>query len=322
MTGRHRIIIRNRKVSFTIELERNITVIRGDSATGKTTLIRALEDYEELGAGSGVTINSDKPCVVLSGKGWMNRLAEVKDSFVFCDEGNGFITSEDFAREIRNSDNYYILVTRESLFQLPYSVDAVLELRKTTSRFKRTYNRSYPYYDHIDRLEDTLRFSWGILTEDSNAGFEFYAFLAGKSGICCVPAGGKSSMLKRLRQLAEKKIVVTADGAAFGAEMDRIYQYAQLHPDQIVLYLPESFEWLILKSGIVSDPEISDILESPSDHIESSRYFSWEQFFTELLIRKTAGTYAAYRKASLNRVYLRDENVQKLEKVIESPGSK
>ena len=62
MRGKHTVTVRNRKVQFTLELERNITIIRGDSATGKTTLIGMLRDYEMLGDQSGVTIKCDKPC--------------------------------------------------------------------------------------------------------------------------------------------------------------------------------------------------------------------------------------------------------------------
>ena len=50
MKGKHSIVVRNRRVQFALELERNITVIRGDSATGKTTMLGMLRDYEELGA--------------------------------------------------------------------------------------------------------------------------------------------------------------------------------------------------------------------------------------------------------------------------------
>ena len=53
-------------------------------------------------------------------------------------------------REDDTSDNYYILITRENLYQLPYSVDAVFELHKATSRFKHTYNRTFQKCAHID----------------------------------------------------------------------------------------------------------------------------------------------------------------------------
>ena len=57
MRGTHRVTVRNRRVQFTLELERNITVIRGDSATGKTTLMGMLRDYEEQGIQSGVSVS-------------------------------------------------------------------------------------------------------------------------------------------------------------------------------------------------------------------------------------------------------------------------
>ena len=41
MKGKHKIEVRSKRIVFTIELERNITILRGDSATGKTTLIIA-----------------------------------------------------------------------------------------------------------------------------------------------------------------------------------------------------------------------------------------------------------------------------------------
>lgn len=64
--------------------------------------------------------------------------------------------------------------------------------------------------------------------------------------------------------------------------------------------------------------EIREILESPEDHIDSSVYFSWEQYFTALLSEKTNGTYMQYTKAHLAPFYLQNENVQKILDEIES----
>lgn len=45
MKGKHKIEVRSKRIVFTIELERNITILRGDSATGKTTLVEMLSAY-------------------------------------------------------------------------------------------------------------------------------------------------------------------------------------------------------------------------------------------------------------------------------------
>ena len=318
MKGSYTIKIRNRRVTYTLTLERNITVICGNSGTGKTTLIQSISYYEELGEKSGVHIDSPRPCRVLTGKKWAAELEEITASFIFIDEGNAFITTGDFARAIMGTDNYYIIVTRENLYQLPYSVSSILELKKSTSRFKHTYNRTYPLYDHISEVNKKLSAYDAFLTEDSNSGNDFFSHIAERFHMECISAGGKSRILDRMRAMEDKKQIVVCDGAAFGAEMADVHHYYKLHESDILLYLPESFEWLILSSGIIEDPEISEILKSPSDHIDSTKYMSWEQYFSDVLNAKTAHTPAKYTKRRLNDFYLRDENVERIVNRIES----
>lgn len=314
MKGKHTVIVRNARVQFTLELERNITVIRGDSATGKTTLIGMLLDYEAQGRSSGVNLSCDKRCCVLGGIEWENRLSRIHDSIVFVDEGNPFVSSQAFAQAIMGTSNYYVLITRESLYQLPYSVDAVLELRKTTSRHKCTYNRTYPYYGKLPNAIDQLRTADTILTEDSNSGNQMFTHIAQEHGKGCLSAGGKSSIHRCLEELQAQKVLVVADGAAFGAEMEKVYQYYLFHNDKVTLYLPESFEWLLLKSGIITGNDLDAMLNNPSEYIDSEKYFSWEQFFTALLISLTSQqeAYKHYSKRILAPFYLQQTNVQKI----------
>ena len=89
--------------------------------------------------------------------------------------------------------------------------------------------------------------------------------------------------------------------------MDALYKTA-LKNSNIKLYLPESFEWIILSSGLLEDKEVKAILEAPENYIESQTYFSWERFFTKLLVDKTEGTYLKYQKSKLNTAYLHEKN--------------
>ena len=104
----------------------------------------------------------------------------------------------------------------------------------------------------------------------------------------------------------DKNVLVVADGAAFGSEMKDISECI-ITQGNIVLYAPESFEWLILKSGLVTDGDIKTILQEPEAYIESKDYFSWERYFTKLLIERTQDTYLQYQKTKLNPVYLHDK---------------
>lgn len=80
----------------------------------------------------------------------------------------------------------------------------------------------------------------------------------------------------------------------------------------IALYLPESFEWLILNAGIFYDSELKDILNAPCEYVDSKEFFSWERFFADLLVKKSHGTYLQYNKRSLNKAYLQDKIKNKI----------
>ena len=61
MVGKYKLEIYNNRVHFELEIKRNITIIQGNSATGKTTLINMISEYERLGNGSGITLKCDVP---------------------------------------------------------------------------------------------------------------------------------------------------------------------------------------------------------------------------------------------------------------------
>ena len=113
---------------------------------------------------------------------------------------------------------------------------------------------------------------------------------------------GKSNVFHYLNKHKDEKIFVIADGAAFGSEIDRVLQVIQGRKN-IVLYLPESFEWMVMKADILKNNMIRDILRDPSEYVESKLYFSWERFFTAVLIEQTKDTYLAYAKRKLNPTY-------------------
>lgn len=144
-----------------------------------------------------------------------------------------------------------------------------------------------------------------LLTEDSNSGFQFFHGMAEETGCTCLSAQGKSNVFAKLKSMrdSERNICVIADGAAFGAEMMRVHAYIERH-SHIILYLPESFEWLILRSGFLPTHAVQDILRAPENYADSTRFFSWERYFTTLLVTETAGTPFQYTKSRLNPVYL------------------
>jgi hypothetical protein len=69
---------------------------------------------------------------------------------------------------------------------------------------------------------------------------------------------------------------------------------------------------LILKSGIVQEKELPDILKNPSAYVDSREFVSWERYFTQLLVSITANTEYRYSKQKLPAYYLQENQVQKI----------
>ena len=103
--------------------------------------------------------------------------------------------------------------------------------------------------------------------------------------------------------------------------MNRLYKQCQVKKN-IHLYLPESFEWIILNSGLFKENMIREILQAPEEYIESRDFFSWERYFTKLLIEQTEGTYLKYKKSRLNKFYLHEKNKDTILKSIKGIKSK
>lgn len=57
MKGKKRVIIQNNRVHYEFVIKRNITIIQGDSASGKTTLVNMIRQAENLGESSGINVS-------------------------------------------------------------------------------------------------------------------------------------------------------------------------------------------------------------------------------------------------------------------------
>lgn len=316
MKGKYKVIVRNNKLHYEFEIKRNITIIQGDSATGKTTLINMLRQAENLGESSGVDVLSNVPCRILEGVSWKLILQNTAGTIFFIDEENAFINTEEFAAEVRGSDNYFVLITRENLYNLPYSVEKIYGLY-ASGRYQNTkkiYQQMYRIYSDIQELPIKPEL---FIVEDSNSGYEFFKAVSDERNLECESAGGKSNIFSKIKNVKNREVCVIADGAAIGPEMNGLYEISHKKKN-IHLYLPESFEWIVLKSGLIDDREIRKILETPELFIDSKKYFSWERFFTNLLIEKTKNSYLQYRKSAINKTYLHSKNKEKILNCIEA----
>lgn len=52
-------------------------------------------------------------------------MSNALSTIFFIDAGNAFITTEEFAKAVRNSDNYSVLITRQNLYYFSHSGDVI-----------------------------------------------------------------------------------------------------------------------------------------------------------------------------------------------------
>lgn len=321
MKGAYDIKVGTKRVEYNIRIKRNITIIRGDSATGKSTLISLINRYYENGAKSGVKLQCDKVCMVVGGRNWQKLLAGVHDTIVFIDEGNNFIKSHDFSRIIQETNNYYVLITREDIKGLPYSINEIYGLRITRNKreAKKVYNEMYCIYNG-NRVGHIIKPSL-VITEDSNSGFDFFKYVCNRVGIKCIPGNGRETLVdKIITRDSERSILLIADGAAYGCAMSITLEKLGICPNYSI-YLPESFEWLLLKSNVIKYTNIDDILTNTHNYVESSKYFSWERFFTDIIehAAKESDYIKSYNKSGyVPSIFKQPENMQKVLSVIPS----
>ncbi len=317
MKGKHHITVATDRVRYEFDIKRNITIIQGDSATGKTTLVDLLRQYSQMGENSGVRVQSDKRSIVYGGTNdnWKPVIETESDSIVFIDEDYDFIFQKEFAEVIRYTGNYYVLITRRPIRTLPYSSAEIYGIRSSGKyNFpQQIYNEFYPIYaeEYSNEKVRTL-----LLVEDKNSGFQFWEKVNGAE--LCISAEGNSGVIAKVAELKDNDIATTviADGAAFGAYIEGLLSVADLRKN-VSVYLPESFEWLILKSGIIEKAEISTILSEPEQYIESADFFNWEQYFTDLLSKLTADDpVMRYKKSELKPYYLQKRSIQMILSVL------
>ncbi len=168
MKGNIKVVVSTKKLRYELNLRRNITIIQGDSATGKTTLIQIINDYLSSRTSPGTDVICKKKCAVLSGdlESVLIRLERLSDTIVFANEQEHFLYPKRFAAAVLKSDRYFVFITRDDLHTLPYSVNEIYCLKNSgyyqnTRQVYNSLHQIYPESQVHDMIAPTM-----ILTED------------------------------------------------------------------------------------------------------------------------------------------------------------
>ena len=305
MKGKHIISIASRKAIYHLELERKISVLKGNSGTGKSSMIRLIAEYLEYGKQSGVKLSTDSMIslsVLTNNSEWSEILKSVHDTVLFIDEDVRYLYSESFQRELWSADCYAVIVSRSGRFTaLPYSIFGIYELVTE----KKGMNTATSMYRLYEEKRERVYFDL-LLTEDSNSGFEMAELAFKKTEV--VSAGGNSLIIANLQGLSRVHdcVCVIVDGAAFGAFIEPALKLAETGGN-IRISAPESFEYILLNFNEIKRRLSSDQgeLTRTYDFCDCSEYGSWEQYYEDLLKQMTKEYFGfTYSKRKLNQWFL------------------
>lgn len=280
----HDILVNNKRgVQFKFEIHRKFTIIRGDSATGKTTFYQMISDASSSRV-SGVTVSCDVPVRPLNESGYLLELQIEKNRIYVVDEDFGPLKSSEFAKAVIQSENCFILITRESLPAIPYSYKEIYGIR-VSGKFH-SLERVYPDYERFEEKD-------AIVTEDEDAGYEYYHYFYGDK---VISSRGNSNLSK----YGSPHKLLIGDGCAIGAYIQDLILTGSS------LYLPESFEWMLLQNNMFQHvKEVRDFTENQEKKVNTG-YVSAERYCTELLSDITRNTPAQYTKTRLNECYIKE----------------
>lgn len=283
METQHDILVQNKRdIQFKITINRKFTLIRGDSATGKSTLFQMVSDAG-TSVQAGINIACDVPVVALHETGYKYELSNETGKIYIIDEDFSPVKTKEFAALALKSDNCFIIITRESLPSIPYSYKEIYKI-KTSGKYH-SLERIYMDYDTITEMDK-------MVTEDEDSGLEYYQALYGDK---VTTSHGNSNLSK----YGAQNTLLIGDGCAIGAYIQDLILTGS------ALYLPESFEWKLLKNGMFAKCEkVKELVANPGKMIEATQ-ISMERYCTNLLINMTANTSAQYSKSKLNDCYIK-----------------
>lgn len=142
MIGSIRLILENKRIKYDILIKRKISIIRGDSGTGKSTLAK--------GIAKAVTDKSFKlDCNVkvsaiphMDKEDTLEFIRKRHGEIIVADEDIQWMISNEFGDVVNKSDCYFIFITRDKLAAIPYSVDSIYEIESVNkvNRLKQIYN--------------------------------------------------------------------------------------------------------------------------------------------------------------------------------------
>lgn len=287
------IIVNFGNLEYNLQLNRRVTIIQGDSGTGKSCLYEIISEKD---LDNTTTIQSPKkvislPIMITDRNSTKKFLKKNTNNIIVIDElctyenYNYLVSDQQLMEDILKYNVWYIIISRDiktikGLSHSPKEIYEICELQEYTSGNKivRTLK---PKYD-LSKV-NSKRFK-ELKTEDSGSGLKFFENLG-------IPTneikGGSSGVEKELFEGKLHNKAVIVDLGNFKYTFESLYNEALLGNLDIIER--ECFEEQVLKSSLITTNSVlNEKLAEHLNKINSTDYLTWERCYEkglELIMR-------------------------------------
>lgn len=293
------ISIKSPNLNYKLQIENKLTIITGLSASGKTTLINLINEYNS--ENNVAEVDSELPIYIINSNIWENSELFKDKAFYFIDEDMEFLKTPKFFKNIINSSGYFIVVGRDPEIFINYSVDSIYELKLYNGVHKMVnkYNIKDLAYKYN---QDSII---GVINEDSGSGFEFYKYIIPLNHISSM---GNKGILKLLEGQDSKIIIL--DRLGYGKWINTLINSIESNNYNTVLNLQNSFEYVILKSGVLGNN--LDDFELVESELKLNNINLEKIYFEMLIALSNKDKKTRYTKKYINPWYLDNTVINKI----------
>lgn len=235
--------VETKRLYYDIKLKGKYSVVQGFSGRGKSTLCELI--IESALGDKTVKVNSTLKVVAFSKQDTGERLLSIHNSIIVIDEICLLWKEHNLASLFQQSDNYFLIISRDTLDWLPLAV---------TNLYQMQIEGKNHFLVPLFKVENKRNFSGvdRILVEDSGSGKKFFEEYF--PSVPCKSAGSKNNILRRAKALMEtdsiKSLLIVYDSAAFGYQVAALNNWLTEKPYRVQILDWESFEHFVLESNL------------------------------------------------------------------------